>query len=62
MSSNGYIEHSAKLLSSGQAVLFRAPTTEIRQERTGVHAKVGIFLETDGKQMLLEVHLSLIHI
>jgi hypothetical protein len=56
MSSNGYIEHSPKQLSSGQAVLFRAPSNEIRQERTGVHAKVGIFLETDGKQMLLEIH------
>jgi hypothetical protein len=56
MSSNGYIEHSPKLLSSGQSVLFRAPTDEIRQERTGVHARVGIFLEVDGFQTLLEVH------
>ena len=54
-SSNGYIEHSAKMLSSG-TVLFRAPSSEIRQERTGVHARVGIFLEVDGKQTLLEVH------
>jgi hypothetical protein len=56
MSSNGYIEHPAKLLSSGQTVLFRAPSNEIRQERTGVHARVGIFLEVDGFQTLLEVH------
>ena len=55
MSSNGYIEHSPKLLSSGQ-ILFRAPGNEVRRERTGIHAKVGIFLEVDGNQTLLEVH------
>ena len=55
MSSNGYIEHSPKLLSSGQ-ILFRAPGNEVRREHTGVHAKVGIFLEVDGNQTLLEVH------
>jgi antitoxin component HigA of HigAB toxin-antitoxin module len=55
-SNNGYIDHPAKLLSSGQTVLFRSPTSEIRRERTGTHAKVGVFLGVDGQYTLLEVH------